>query len=200
MDAKSENMITIIEAIAQAENEARSQNTRWGIVKRAKDGTSGLYKRRCFGYYTDKEGDLQINDIEAEVVRDIFSMYLAGESLVGIIRRLEKDAVKTATGKDTWSKNTLDKLLSNEKYCGNAEIFKTFTATQFSPVKTKTRKVNNGELARYTIIENHPAIIAKETFDSVQTEKLRRSNVERTAVGAMRKSTRYSSKRDSTAV
>jgi hypothetical protein len=156
-----------------------------------------LYKRRCFGYYTDENGDLQINDAEAEIVLSIFDMYLSGESLVGIIRKLETDGIKTATGKDKWGKNTLDKLLSNEKYCGNVEIFKTYASKQSETLTTKKRKTNKGEFNRYISFANHPVIISKEVFDAVQAEKAHRSNIDRTENGAVRKSTKYSSKRDS---
>jgi len=132
--ADNEHIITIIEAFAQAECESRSKNTRWGLENRAKNGTCGLYKRRCFGYYTDKNGDLQINMEEAQIVRSIYEMYLSGESLVGIIKKLEVDGIKTPTGKDKWSKNTLDKLLLNEKYTGQVELFKSFSVKQIDPV------------------------------------------------------------------
>ena len=49
-ESDSELVISIIEAFAQAENEARSANIRWGIQKGAKDGTSGFFCRRCYGY------------------------------------------------------------------------------------------------------------------------------------------------------
>ncbi|MCL2079658.1 MAG: recombinase family protein [Oscillospiraceae bacterium] len=196
VEADSEFITTIIEAYAQAENESRSANTKRGLVMRAKNGSSGLYKRRCFGYYTDRNGDLQINDDEATIVRSIFEMYLSGESLVGVIRKLESGGVKTATGKEKWSKNTLDKLLSNEKYCGDVILFKSYSTIQLSPEKIKKRKKNNGEADRYMCVSNHPAIISKETFNAVQTEKARRSNIDVTEHGAKRKSTRYSQKRD----
>ena len=130
----SELMISVIESIAQAECESRSKNTRWGLENRATDGSCGLYKRRCFGYSTDKYGNLQINLKEAGIVRSIFEMYLSGESLVGIIKKLEASEVKTPTGKDKWCKNTIDKLLSNEKYTGKVEIFKSFSSKQIDPV------------------------------------------------------------------
>ena len=197
LEHDSELITTIIEAYAQAENESRSANTKKGLVMRAKNGTSGLYKRRCFGYTTDSEGDLQINNEEAAVVRSIFDMYIGGESLVGIITALDADGVKTANGKDRWSKNTLDKLLSNEKYCGDVILFKSFTSVQHDPVKSKKRKENRGDIERYVCMENHPAIISKEVFEAVQAEKKRRSNVEVSEGGVKRKSTRYSKKRDS---
>ena len=196
-DISGELMISVIEAMTQAENDSRSQNVRWGIVKKAKDGTAALYKRRCFGYFTDKDGNLQINEDEAEIVRSIFAMYLAGQSLIGIIRELAVEEVKTPTGKDKWSKRSLDHLLSNEKYSGDVEIFKSYTVKEYSPFKVVKMKKNKGELERYVAIANHPAIITKRDFEAVQAEKARRTNIEYTATdGVKRKSTRYSAKRD----
>ena len=198
-DGSSELMISVLEAIAQADNDSRSQNIRWGILKRAKDGTSSIYKRRCYGYFTDKDGDLQINEEEAAVVRSIFDMYLAGQSLIGIIRMLEANNVKTPTGKDRWSKRALEHLLSNEKYCGDVVIFKTYTAKEYTPFKVVKTKKNKGEFARYVAIGNHPVIISKEDFEAVQAEKARRTNVESAEDGPKRKPTRYSVKRDAPA-
>ena len=48
----------------------------------------------------------------------IFDLYLQGNSIVGIIKELENRGIKTPTGKDTWSKRTIDVMLSNEKYIG----------------------------------------------------------------------------------
>jgi DNA invertase Pin-like site-specific DNA recombinase len=86
--AKNENMhlITIIEAVAQEINAVRSENIKWGMLKRAQDNNYSLYKRRCFGYITDENGDLQINNDEASVVRLIFELYLSGFSIIGITR------------------------------------------------------------------------------------------------------------------
>ncbi len=195
-DNSSELMISVIEAIAQADNDSRSKNVRWAIVKRAQDCTSALYKRRCYGYYTDSDGELRINEEEAAVVRSIFDMYLSGLSLVGIIRALEAEGAKTPTGKDKWSKRTLDQLLSNDKYSGDVTIFKTYTAKEYSPFKAIKRKDNHGEHERYVSLACHPAIISKDDFDAVQAEKARRSNVEAVDGEWKRKSTHYSVKRD----
>lgn len=51
-------MISIIESIAQAENESRSDNVKWGIKQRAAQGTSKLYNKKYYGYYNDKNGTL----------------------------------------------------------------------------------------------------------------------------------------------
>jgi len=189
--------MTIIGAVAQAECEFRSKNTRWGLENRAKNGSCGLYKRRCFGYYTDEYGNLQINVKEAEVVRSIFEMYLSGNSLVGIIKNLEANDIKTPTGKNKWCKNTLDKLLSNEKYTGRVEIFKSFSIKQINPIAPFKTLKNNGEFAKYVMLESHPEIIPQDFFDAVQKEKTQRTNIENVGDTSKRKNTRYSSKRDS---
>ncbi|MDD4429437.1 MAG: recombinase family protein [Paludibacter sp.] len=59
-------MISIIESIAQAENESRSANIKMGLNFRAKTGTSKLYQRKCYGYQHDKEGMLTIDEEQAE--------------------------------------------------------------------------------------------------------------------------------------
>lgn len=75
----SDLMISIIESLAQAENESRSENIKWGIKKqRAASGTSKLYDRKCYGYIHDKYGKLIIDEQKAENVKLIFDLYLSG--------------------------------------------------------------------------------------------------------------------------
>lgn len=178
-DTDSALMISIIESIAQAENESRSENIKWGYKRHAAQGTSKLYNRKCYGYENDEEGLLVIKDDEARNVRLIFDLYLRGASIIGIKRELEKRGIKTPTGKEKWSKRTIDVMLSNEKYIG------------------VVRLLNAGEHQEHYVCENnHPAIISKEQFEAVQIEKKNRSNVVKTDDGVKRKSRKYSSKRE----
>ncbi|WP_246117601.1 hypothetical protein [Alkalibacterium pelagium] len=57
-------MISIIESIAQAENESRSENIKWGYRRHAAQGTSKLYNRKCYGYENDADGELIIKKDE----------------------------------------------------------------------------------------------------------------------------------------
>lgn len=171
-------MISIIESFAQAENESRSENIKWGNKQRAANGTSKLYDRKCYGYTNDVEGKLIIVEEEAKVVRLIFDWYLQGDSVGVIINKLKQQGIKTSTGKDNWSKRMIDTMLSNDKYAGNVILFK---------------KGRHSEC--YLSKKNHPAIISEETFKAVQIEKGRRSNVEVTENGVKRKSTKYSTKK-----
>jgi site-specific DNA recombinase len=94
-DTDNDFMISIIESIAQAENESRSENIMWGIKHRAAQGTSKLYNRRCYGYYNDEDGNLTINETEAKNVRLIYNLYLQGKSVLGIVSELERLGIKS---------------------------------------------------------------------------------------------------------
>ena len=86
--------------------------------------------------------------------------------------------IKTPTGKDKWSKRTIDVMLSNEKYIGTVRL------------------LDKGDQEVHYISENnHPSIISKEKFKAVQIEKKKRSYVIKTDAGTQRKSKKYSSKK-----
>lgn len=174
----SDLMISVIESIAQAENESRSENIRLGIKYRAAAGTSKLYDRKCYGYKNDEAGHLIIDDEKAKNVKLIFDLYLSGQSILGIIKELERKNILSPTGKEKWCKRTIDVMLSNEKYTGDVKILKSSKSD-----------------VHYLASDNNPAIIAKEVFRAVQIEKVRRSNVVKDENGSKRKNEKYSSKR-----
>ena len=174
----SDLMISIIESFAQAENESRSENIKWGIKQGAASGTSKLYDRKCYGYKHNEEGKLIIDEETAKNVKIIFDLYLNGQSVLGIIKELEKRKISSPTGKEKWCKRTIDVMLSNEKYTGDVRLLKT----------------GKSEI-HYLSTDNNPAIISKETFEAVQIEKGRRSNIIRNNNDIQRKSKKYSSKK-----
>lgn len=143
-DVESSLMISIIESLAQAENETRSDNIKWGIRQRAALGTSKLYDRKCYGYDHDENGKLIINEEQAVVVRKIFNWYLGGLRINGIIKELEMETIKSSTGKDKWNKRSLEVMFSNEKYIGAVRLF-----------DDKKSEV------QYLVSDNHQAIIAE---------------------------------------
>ena len=174
----SDLMISIIESFSQAENESRSENIKWGIKQGAASGTSKLYDRKCYGYKHNEEGKLIIDEETAKNVKIIFDLYLNGQSVLGIIKELEKRKISSPTGKKKWCKRTIDVMLSNEKYTGDVRLLKT----------------GKSEI-HYLSTDNNPAIISKETFEAVQIEKGRRSNIIRNNNDIQRKSKKYSSKK-----
>ena len=171
-------LISTIEACTQAENETRSANIKWGIKQRAKNGSLGFYRRKSYGYDKDKNGDLVINEEQAEVVRLIFDLYLGGKSILGIVKELKERSIKSPTGKDSWPKRSVEEMLSNEKYIGVSVV-----------------NVGGEEDQIYKLNNSHPVIISKEMFDAVQEEKLKRSNVVVDENGTHRSNKKYNSKK-----
>ena len=93
-----------------------------------------------------------------------------GDSLNGIAELLESKGA-SPSGKEKWQISTVQSILSNEKYKGDAVINKTYIRDCIS----KKVMVNNGERPRYYVGNNHPAIIDAVTFGKVQEELARRS-------------------------
>ena len=83
---------------------------------------------------------------------------------------LMADGILTGAGKTKWHTSTINKILRNEKYMGDALLQKTYT-TDFL---TKKRIKNNGTVPQYYVEGDHEAIIPKELFMQVQAELVRR--------------------------
>ena len=88
-----------------------------------------------------------------------------------IAAELTKKGIKTPTGKDVWSAETVRRMLSNEKYKGDALLQKEFTVDFLQ----KKVKKNEGEVPQYYVEGNHEAIISPAVFDMVQEELDRRT-------------------------
>jgi site-specific DNA recombinase len=116
----------------------------------------------------NEDGALIFNPEQAGVVRFIFERYIAGYSLGRIVAELEQQEIPSPTGKPKWNSQTIDKMLSNEKYIGNAVLGKTVTENG-SQVK------NQDTSSLIELQDLHPAIISDEIFQVVQEEKARRA-------------------------
>lgn len=73
-------------------------------------------------------------------------MYLEGYSFSGISKELLRHNIKSPTGKDKWSSETISKLLSNEKLTGDVLGQKTYVEDYLSGKQIK----NNGEKDKYS--------------------------------------------------
>lgn len=146
----------------------KSEAIKASLRKGFRDGSSQMAKRRCYGYDVASDGTLVINPEEAKVVVWIFEQYKVGKSLGKIAAGLEQQGILSPTGKPKWNRETIDKLLSNEKYTGRVLLQKTIS-TGAAQIK------NDGLMDRSLHTETHEAIISDEIFDTVQQEKLYRS-------------------------
>lgn len=170
MDAKGEVLITIMASLAQQESQSLSQNVKLGLQYRYQQGKVQVNHNRFLGYTKDAEGNLIIDPEQAEVVKRIYREYLEGFSMDKIAARLERDGILTGAGKTRWHTSTINKILRNEKYIGDALLQKTYTTDFLS----KTRVKNTGMVPQYYVEGSHEAIIPKEIFLRVQEELVRR--------------------------
>lgn len=166
---QSEMMLAFFSAFSQSESESMSANIKWGNEKAFAQGKVRV-SPTMYGFTRNDQGEITIDEPQAEVIRMIYHDYLDGMSLGAIKKKLEKMGVKTAFGHDTWNTAVISGLLSNEKYMGDALLQKTYTPNIFD----HRSKVNNGELAKYYVSDCLPVIVEPDVFQQVQMEMARR--------------------------
>jgi site-specific DNA recombinase len=157
--------ITIVAALAQWERETIGERSREGQAQMVREG-------RFFGHtapygYDLVDGKLVVNEPEAEVVRTIFRLYLAGNGASRIAKYLNDPANKMLPphNSDKWSLKVVLDMLKNHAYAGYVRY------------GNKTRN----KLRRELVIAkgDHTPLISEDTFEQVQ-----RLMSERLIVGA----------------
>ena len=166
MSGDGELLLTILASYAQEESLSVSENCKWRIRQDFSKGKPGNI--RIFGYDL-VDGQLEINDHEAAIVRMIYFDYLSGMGKNAIVKKLREQGIPTKTNRN-WQVNTIYTILRDEKYTGQLLMQKTYRSDHLNKIK----KVNNGELPQYCIDDAHPAIISTSIFEKVQKEIARR--------------------------
>ena len=135
-----------------------------------------------YGYMKSAENKKKwiIDPEAATVVKSIFKMCLDGKGNETIARELQENKVlipmaywqskglnrggkKTQTNPYKWCKTTIQKILSQQEYCGDIINFKTYSKS----FKNKTRYENSKE--NWAVFKNvNEPIIDRETFETVQ--------------------------------
>lgn len=138
---------SMLEGYAEYYSENLAQNIKRGLTENAMEcRTNG---NKTFGYKTGKDQRFEIDPEQAPIVRRIFELYDAGITMANITNDLNEKGVKTSRG-NPFNKNSLDRILRNEKYIGVYEYMDI--------------RVEDGI----------PPIVERELFDSVQ-RKLNRN-------------------------
>lgn len=182
-DTDGELRLTIMAGMAQDESRRISERTQFGVIQSMKKGVA--FGNIVYGYdfvrdeITGKKTKLVINEKEAEVVRDIFNMYLIEEKGAYTIAKILKQRgieIKRPINKEKstdWREATILDILQNVKYIGDLKQRITYT-TDFLE---HTKKVNEGEVDFIYVENHHEPIIDKKTFEATQKELERRSNL-----------------------
>jgi len=180
LDSKGELLITIMSSLAQEESRSISENVTWGQRKSFADGKIKLPYKRFLGYEKGEDGLPKIVESEAKIIKRIYDMfYFKGKTPSNIAAIFTDEGIPSPGGKSTWQSSTVESILTNEKYKGDALLQKTFTVDFLS----KKKKINEGEVQQYYIEGSHPAIIPPEFFDLVQIEFQKRKAQKRSTAG-----------------
>lgn len=146
----------------------KSEQIRAGLQKSFQSGTSAKASAVCYGYKVSHAGELVIDPAEADTVLFIFHHFMSGDSLGKISNALARKGIASPTGRATWSRETISKLLANEKYVGDVVLGKT---NIIDGVQIKSHDASKQVLMK----AHHPATISHELFNSVQRERSKRS-------------------------
>lgn len=191
LKSDSELYLVIYAGFAQSESESISKNITWSVRKNFENGKPFFMYKKMLGYRKGEDGSPEIVPEEAELVKRIFNMFLAGQPVEVISNTLKSENIKIPEKELTFSKAMIMSILRNEKYSGDCILQKTVTLDPIS----KTRKKNEGEAPMYVVENSHPAIISRELFNKVQEELSRRKALtpqsRKTALTASGKYSKY---------
>lgn len=176
LSADGEVMLTLLASFAQAESLSVSDNCKWRIRKGFEEGRASTCT--MLGYRLI-DGEITLIEEEAETAKRIFDMYLAGCGLQKIANTLNEEGTYSIYGNE-WHISTIRKVLTNEKYCGDLLLQKSYRENHI----TKKTLPNNGELPQYFVEDDHPAVISRENFSAVQKELERRAEEKTPTVGS----------------
>lgn len=162
---ESELMLSILSGLAESESASISQNSKWSVKNRFKNGTF-IISYPPYGY-ANVDGAMVIVPEQSVVVKRIFADTLAGKSTHVIAGELNTEGVPPKKGKN-WTPGTINAILKNEKYTGDVIFQKTYTDSNFN------RHTNYGEYDQYLCEGHHEPIVSHEDFDKANELLLQR--------------------------
>ncbi len=169
--------------IAEYERAQIAERTRRGKAHRARGGSQAVMSGAPYGYRYVKKADhcdayWEINELEAQVVRDVFARYVEeGVSIGELARWLSGRGVPTRKGKAVWDRSTVWAMLRNPAYRGQAAFGKTKTADRHgAPTRTTRargerhgrRPTRSDEPAENWTLIAVPPLISEQTFELAQ--------------------------------
>ena len=159
-------VMDIIQRIAQLESEQIGERVYIGMLQKAKEGKGILGFNAPYGF-DFKENGLIVNEMESDIARTMFHLYLKENTLRSICIYLENEGILTKKGNKRWDPKTVQRILSNPIYCGylkwedviyRAETDKIIDESVYNQVQDKLHgfrpHVNIG-------MENEPCIVGE---------------------------------------
>src|SRR5574344_1933127 len=124
LNSNSEMSLSFISTLAQEESHNKSEIMNASVEMRFRRGI--FLTPVLLGYDHDEDGNLVVNEEEAQTVRLIFFMYLYGYTCTEISQTLTELGCKTKKQNTQWSPGAILQILQNERHCGDVLARKTW--------------------------------------------------------------------------
>lgn len=160
LDSAGRMILTILASVAEEESHSKSLIMNWSIDKRFSRGL--FLTPKLLGYDLDENGNLIVNQEEAETVKVIYALYLNGWSSADIADLLTDYGRKTKLGNEVWYSTSVNQIIENERHCGDVLARKTYTPNFL----THKPKKNCNNRTQYRQRDHHEAIVSREVFDA----------------------------------
>ena len=167
----SEFILTVYASLAQEESAHLSKRIKFGKEINAK---RGRVPPVIFGYTRTGLFSLRKQPREAEVVREIFRLYLTGMGAASIASQLNHAGKTTKRGKQ-WDARGVRRCLDNPIYCG---VLVNHKSTVMDYLEGTVQPLPQEQW--YVHARPRWAIVSQETFAAVQRERKRRRAVAET--------------------
>ena len=185
ISADGELMMTILASYAQEESLSASENQKWRIRKAFEQGEL-IQLRFLFGYRITRDR-IEIDPVNADIVREVFQRVIDGDTFGSIARDLTERGVDREFGGE-WTSSRIHDMVANEKYTGNSLLQKSYKNNHLE----KKQIPNQGALPMYYAEGTHDAIInavtfqkAREVLERLDAEASRRKPPERNVFTGM---------------
>lgn len=162
LNSNSEMSLSFISILAQEESHNKSEIMNASIEMRFRRGI--FLTPPLLGYDQDDDGNLIVNEEEANVVRLIFFMYLYGYTCLQIADTLMQFRARTKKNNVSWAASSVLQVLQNERHCGDVLARKTWTPNYLDHKSKKNHLDRNQYRQKY----HHEAIISRDDFIAVQ--------------------------------
>ncbi len=169
-EMNDELMLTMQSMAAQGESMTISQNMRWSCKGRMENGTY-LASNPAYGYKLEN-GEYVIIPEQAKIVRFIFNSFLSGKGKMEIAEALYAMNAPKRFGYEKWHISTINCILNNTRYMGDALLQKSFSTDEF-PFR---RQINKGQKPMYYVESTNPPIILPDIFAAAQRLQEQKKN------------------------
>lgn len=124
-----------------------------------------------FGYCM-RIGEIQINPLESEAVKEIFELYLFGSSFQAIAQRMNRKGISYNGSSPVWNKNMVKRIIENEKYLGTVSYPQIINKDTFQ--KANEKRIRKSTSLR--LLSEELKVIHKVAYCKECGQRISRSN------------------------